>query len=98
MRPSSGVRRWGHASKARAERGQGARLPLLHHRHRHQAGMTARHAAAEAGPTAEAAARDAVAPLSLVNESLGSTSYLVDLGDRRALVVDPAHAGACSAD
>lgn len=29
------------------------------------------------------------APLLLVNEGLGNTSYLVDLGDRRALVVDP---------
>jgi len=33
--------------------------------------------------------RDSTVPLALVNEGLGNTSYLVDLGDGRALVVDP---------
>jgi glyoxylase-like metal-dependent hydrolase (beta-lactamase superfamily II)/rhodanese-related sulfurtransferase len=32
---------------------------------------------------------DFVVPLALVNEGLGNTSYLVDFGDRRALVIDP---------
>jgi glyoxylase-like metal-dependent hydrolase (beta-lactamase superfamily II)/rhodanese-related sulfurtransferase len=32
----------------------------------------------------------AAAPVSFVDEGLGNSSYLVDLGDRRALVVDPA--------
>ena len=31
-----------------------------------------------------------VAPVAFVDEGLGNSSYLVDLGDRRALVVDPA--------
>jgi glyoxylase-like metal-dependent hydrolase (beta-lactamase superfamily II) len=30
-----------------------------------------------------------VAPLALVNEGLGNSSYLVDLGDGRALAIDP---------
>jgi hydroxyacylglutathione hydrolase len=33
--------------------------------------------------------RDSAAPLALVNEGLGNSSYLVDLGDHRALVIDP---------
>jgi hydroxyacylglutathione hydrolase len=33
--------------------------------------------------------RDSTVPFALVNEGLGNTSYLVDLGDGRALVVDP---------
>ena len=32
---------------------------------------------------------DVTMPLALVNEGLGNSSYLVDLGDGRALVVDP---------
>jgi glyoxylase-like metal-dependent hydrolase (beta-lactamase superfamily II)/rhodanese-related sulfurtransferase len=32
---------------------------------------------------------DPCSPLALVNAGLGNTSYLVDLGDRRALVIDP---------
>lgn len=31
----------------------------------------------------------AIRPIALVDEGLGNTSYLLDLGDRRALVVDP---------
>jgi glyoxylase-like metal-dependent hydrolase (beta-lactamase superfamily II)/rhodanese-related sulfurtransferase len=33
--------------------------------------------------------RNRAEPLALVNEGLGNSSYLVDLGDRRALVIDP---------
>src|SRR5262249_14650360 len=43
-----------------------------------------RHGTAPGGAMGESAI-----PLLLVNEGLGNTSYLVDLGDRRALVVDP---------
>jgi glyoxylase-like metal-dependent hydrolase (beta-lactamase superfamily II)/rhodanese-related sulfurtransferase len=33
--------------------------------------------------------RELTTPLAVVNEGLGNSSYLVELGDRRALVVDP---------
>src|ERR1035437_1290551 len=33
---------------------------------------------------------DPVTPIALVDEGLGNSSYLLDLGDGRALVVDPA--------
>jgi hydroxyacylglutathione hydrolase len=48
--------------------------------------MTARNTPAQ--PTGSPM-RDSIVPLALVNEGLGNTSYLVDLGDGRALVVDP---------
>jgi glyoxylase-like metal-dependent hydrolase (beta-lactamase superfamily II)/rhodanese-related sulfurtransferase len=48
--------------------------------------MTARNTRAQ--PTG-ASVPDSTVPLALVNEGLGNTSYLVDLGDGRALVVDP---------
>src|SRR5215469_2473696 len=32
---------------------------------------------------------DVTAPLAMVDEGLGNSSYLIDLGDHRALVIDP---------
>ena len=58
---------------ADATHGQGRALPRLRRRRRHQAGMS-----------------DPVrAPVAFVDEGLGNSSYLIGLGDGRALALDP---------
>ena len=51
--------------------------------------MTAHHAPGGASLAAGARMPGSTAPLVLVNEGLGNASYLVQLEDRRALVIDP---------
>src|SRR5439155_22838906 len=59
---------------AHAAHGQSCPLPRLHRRGRDQGTVT----------------DTELAPMAFVDDGLGNSSYLLDLGDGRALVVDPA--------
>src|SRR2546421_13088507 len=54
------------------------------HRHRQAS------AASSPGTVGATPVRNSVTPVLFVDDGLGNSSYLVDLGDGRALVVDPA--------